>query len=66
MAPDDRHVTLRRTIEQVIHCLIEADSVLKNKEDSRWAADDVQQAQVLINCVIKPGIEKILQCTTVG
>ena len=66
MASDDRLVTLRRTIEQAIHCLIEADSVLKNKEDPRCAADDVQQEQVLIHCVIKPGIEKILQCTTVG
>ena len=66
MAPDDRYVTLRRTIEQAIHCLIEADSVLKNKEDPRCAANDVQQAQALINCVIQPGIEKILQCTTVG
>jgi hypothetical protein len=62
MSHDDKNVTLRRTIEQAIHCLTEADSVLKNKEDPRCAADDVRQAWDLICEVIWPGIEKILQC----
>jgi hypothetical protein len=66
MATDDRNVTLRRTIEQAIHCLTEADSVLKNKEDPRCAADDVWQAQELIHKVIQPGIAKILQCVSTG
>ena len=57
---DDRNVTLRRTIEQAIHCLVEADSVLKNKEDPRCASDDVWQAAELIRKVIQPGIAKIL------
>lgn len=64
MSVDDRNVTLRRTIEQAIHCLIEADSVLKNKEDLRCAKDDVWQAQELICVVLQPGIEKILQCVS--
>ena len=51
MSDVDRNVTLRRTIEQAIHCLTEADSVLKNKEDPRCAADDVWQAQELIHLV---------------
>jgi hypothetical protein len=62
----DRNVTLRRTIEQAIHCLTEADSVLKHKEDPRCAADDVWQAQELIHRVIQPGIAKILQCVSTG
>lgn len=66
MSSDDRNVTLRRTMEQAIQCLITADSVLKNNEDSRCAADDVWQAQELIHKVIQPGIAKILQCSSRG
>lgn len=62
MADDDRQVTLRRTIQQAIHCLVEAESVLSHGEDPRCAADDVWQAQELIRTVIQPGISKILQC----
>jgi hypothetical protein len=50
-------------MEQAIHCLKEADSVLKHKEDPRCAVDDVEQALVLILRVIKPGIAKL---STVG
>jgi predicted peroxiredoxin len=64
VANDDRNVTLRRNLEQAIHCLMEADSVLKNKEDPRCAADDVWQAQELLRLVIQSGIAKILQCTS--
>jgi hypothetical protein len=60
MSTDDRNITLRRTIEQTIHCLIEADSILKNNEDPRCAADDVWQAQELIRKVIQPRIAQIL------
>ena len=66
MAADDRNVTLRRNLEQAIHCLTEAASVLENKEDPRCAADDVWQAQELIRKVIQPGIAKILQCVSTG
>jgi len=61
MAKDDRNVTLRRTIQQAIHCLVEADSVLANKEDARCASDDVWQAQELIRAVIRPAIDRIVQ-----
>jgi len=64
MPSDDRNVTLRRMIEQAIHCLTEADSVLKNKEDPRCAVDDVMQARDLICGFIWPGMERILQCAT--
>lgn len=63
MASDDRRVTLRRTIEQAIHCLVEADSVLKHQEDPGCAADDVWQAQELIRTTIMPGIATIIQCS---
>ena len=58
---NDKEVTLRRSIEQAIHCLVEADSVLKNKEDPRCASEDVWQAQELIHKVIQPGIAKIMK-----
>ena len=60
MATGDRRITLRRMIEQAIHCLEEANSVLKNDEDLRCAADDVEMAQELIQIRIRPGIAKIL------
>jgi hypothetical protein len=60
---DDKNITLRRTLQQAIHCLTEAGSVLKHKEDPRCAVDDVMQAQELIHKVIKPGIDKLLQCS---
>lgn len=58
---DDRRVTLRRNLQQAIHCLTEADAVLSHGEDPRCAADDVWQAQELIRLAIQPGIAKILQ-----
>ncbi len=61
MGKDDRNVTLRRNLEQAIHCLTEAESVLRNQEDPRCAADDVWQAQELIRIAIAPGIAKIVQ-----
>jgi len=63
MMLDDRRVTLRRTIEQAIHCLVEANSVLSNKEDPRCARDDVNQAAVLIRIVIRPGVDKIVEAS---
>jgi hypothetical protein len=57
---DDRNVTLRRSLEQAIHCLTEAYSVLKNKEDARCANDDVWQAQELIRVVIQPGVANLV------
>lgn len=66
MGTDDKNVTLRRNLEQVIHCLTEAASVLEHKEDPRCAADDVWHAQELLRKVIQPGIAKILQCVATG
>jgi len=61
MSSDDRNVTLRRTIEQAIHCLEEAASVLGNGEDPRCAEDDALHAKELIRIVIAPGIRKIVE-----
>lgn len=64
MGDEERRVTLRRSIEQAIHCLVEARSVLGNGEDPRCAADDVDQARELIRAVIIPGIAKMCQATS--
>lgn len=61
MPSENRNVTLRRTIQQVIHCLEEAESVLGYDEDPRCAADDIDQAQRLIEQVVKPGVSKIVR-----
>ena len=66
MAQGDRQITLRRTIEQAIHCLVEAGSVLENNEDPSCARDDVVQALELIRAVILPGITKLPQPASTG
>jgi hypothetical protein len=61
MASDDRKVTARRTIEQAIHCLTEAKSVIENGEDIRCAVDDVWQAAELIKIKIYPDLDGLKQ-----
>ena len=55
-----RNITLRRSIQQVIHCLKEAEAVLNNKEDPRCALDDIHQANMLIDDVVTPQIKKLI------
>ena len=51
----NRRVTLRRSLEQAIHCLEEALSVVENQgEDARCAYDDVEAAIGLLTEKIKP------------
>jgi hypothetical protein len=45
---EERTVTLRRSLEQVIHCCQEALSVIVNKEDINCAIDDIYQAKELL------------------
>jgi hypothetical protein len=56
---NDRSVTLRRSIEQVIHCLEEGLSVLENNEDPRCALDDFQHANYLLSDVVLPKVAKV-------
>ena len=45
---NDRDVTLRRSLEQAQHCIVEALSVVEHGEDVRCAEDDVHQAIELL------------------
>jgi hypothetical protein len=45
---NDRDVTLRRSLEQALHCIAEALSVVEHGEDVRCAEDDVHQAIELL------------------
>jgi hypothetical protein len=53
----DRNVTLRRTLEQIVHCCEEALSVEMNDEDLRCAVDDLSQARNLIVDTALPQLE---------
>lgn len=53
-------VTLRRTVEQVKHCLEEALSVIEREEDLRGALDDVSQAQALLEDTIVPNLKLLV------
>lgn len=57
---DGIKITLRRTVEQVVHCLVEAGSVLERGEDPRLALDDARQASDLLGGVVLPGISKLV------
>jgi hypothetical protein len=45
---NDRDVTLRRSLEQVQHCIVESLSVVEHGEDVHCAEDDVHQAIELL------------------
>lgn len=49
---DEREVTVRRTLEQVVHCAQEALSIVENTEDGRCAVDDLLQARDLIDVAV--------------
>ena len=56
----DRDATLRRTLEQVEHCITEARSILANGEDPKCAQDDVMQAKDLLEKVVVPALSKLI------
>lgn len=45
-------VSIRRNLQQVVHCAVEALSVVEHDEDWRCAVDDLQHARGLIDEVI--------------
>jgi hypothetical protein len=59
MAKDDygqsdmRITTIRRTLEQIVHCAEEALSAYSNREDPRHVRDDLMQARDLIDHALK-------------
>jgi len=53
MAEDNRIVSIRRTLEQVVHCAEEALSAYAAKEDPRHVRDDLLQAYALIQHALK-------------
>ena len=63
---DDRRVTLRRTLEQVLHCIEEALSVVEHGEDARSARDDVEQATSLLQGKVKDDLQVIIGRQSVG
>lgn len=44
-----RQVTLRRNLQQALHCVQEALSVVERDEDLRCAVDDVKHARLLLD-----------------
>lgn len=54
MPDDDRITTLRRTMQQILHCAQEALSAYEKNEDPRHVRDDLEQARMLIDHVMKP------------
>lgn len=55
------NVTLRRNMQQIVHCAIEALSVYENNEDLNVVLEDLDQAKGLIEIVtqrIKSGAVK--------
>jgi len=53
---DERIINPRRTIEQIKHCVEEALSCWEHDEDPRCILDDLTQANLLLEEVIKTKI----------
>ncbi len=51
---DERVITTRRTIQQIVHCAEEALGVIEREEDIRCAIDDLNQARELIDTAQDP------------
>ncbi len=52
--PDDNRITsLRRNMQQIVHCAVEALSAHENNEDPRHYRDDLEHARDLIIHVLK-------------
>lgn len=52
MATNARNVTTRRLLQQTMHCVREALSIVENEEDEDCAIDDLKQAQMLIETIL--------------
>ena len=63
---DDRRVTLRRTLEQVLHCVEEALSVVEHGEDARLARDDVEQASTLLRGKVRFELSALVARQSLG
>ncbi len=50
---DERVITTRRTIQQIVHCAEEALGVIEREEDIRCAIDDLNQARELIDTALR-------------
>ena len=55
---ENRTVTLRRTLQQMLHCVDEALSIVENNEDPRCALDDLEQAEVLLRDNVRPALRR--------
>lgn len=53
MDNDNRVTTLRRNMQQIVHCTVEALSAHENEEDPRHYLEDLQHARGLIDHVLK-------------
>lgn len=53
MPDDNRLTTLRRNMQQIVHCAQEALSAHEHGEDPRHCMEDLQQARQLIDHVLK-------------
>ena len=63
---DDRRVTLRRTLEQVLHCVEETLSVVEHGEDARLAQDDVEQAVLLLEGKVRDELGVLVVHQSIG
>jgi len=57
---DTRIVSLRRTLEQVKHCVEEALSIIVHNEDARCAKDDLWAAGELLRTKVRTDIESLI------
>lgn len=46
-------ITIRRTLQQLRHCIVEADGVWARKEDPKLALEDLEQAELLLKHALK-------------
>lgn len=56
-----KNITLRRTLQQVVHCAQEALSVVENSEQSVLALEDIMQAQQLIQEGVIPRLRQNIE-----
>jgi len=54
-------VTLRRTLQQVLHCVAEALAVVKHDEHPDGALADAEQAQLLLERTVLPELRRQLE-----
>jgi len=59
MSSTIRDVTLRRSLEQAQHCIVEALSVVEHGEDVNCAIDDVLQAIELLRAKVMDDLQSV-------